>query len=292
MSEMSQGTLFDSGELTPTESRSSAEDSPANLTALQENVRRLLTTVTCGANSNGSFAKLTPDGCWAKMYMGYCQVRTDNSLEEFSGTWPRWGTVLDGLATELSTLEQTTDEREYSLLPTPTVMDASMQTKGKAGAHGHHSIQLTHLANSGALLHEDPIAEQDRLRSLGMLSKAERKEMWATPNAADCRGTTGGGQGRSLRTDVKMRLSTPTASDAYGVRSQRFQKNTVPTTAEFVRMWPTPNAQDGKNSTLPPSQIDRDIVIGAVMRAGATGQLNPEFVEFLMNFPKGWTALD
>jgi hypothetical protein len=30
--------------------------------------------------------------------------------------------------------------------------------------------------------------------------------------------------------------------------------------------WPTPAAQDGKNSTFPPSQIDRDTVPGAIMR--------------------------
>jgi len=31
-------------------------------------------------------------------------------------------------------------------------------------------------------------------------------------------------------------------------------------------MWPTPAAQDAKNATLPPSQIHRDTVPGAVMR--------------------------
>ncbi len=54
-------------------------------------------------------------------------------------------------------------------------------------------------------------------------------------------------------------------------------------------MWPTPAAQDAKNSTLPPSQINRDTVPGAIMREGQTGQLNPEWVEALMNFPIGWT---
>lgn len=98
-------------------------------------------------------------------------------------------------------------------------------------------------------------------------------------------------------------------------------------------MWPTPAAQDAKNATLPPSQIERDTVPGAVMRSlwptptaekgmngggmhrkmmeevvaagGMTeveknqilytthgGQLNPEWVEALMNFPIGWTDVE
>jgi len=102
-----------------------------------------------------------------------------------------------------------------------------------------------------------------------------------------------------------------------------------------VRMWPTPAAQDAKNATMPPSQINRDSVPGAVMRemrlwptptaekgmngggvhrkmfedAVASGgmsedeknqilyttyegQLNPEWVEGLMNFPPKWTEVD
>jgi hypothetical protein len=59
-----------------------------------------------------------------------------------------------------------------------------------------------------------------------------------------------------------------------------------------VKTWPTPAAQDGKNSNLPPSQIDRDTVPGAIMREVGDGQLNPEWVEALMNFPIGWTEVD
>ncbi|MFD2384961.1 hypothetical protein ACFSWD_28245 [Paenibacillus xanthanilyticus] len=57
-------------------------------------------------------------------------------------------------------------------------------------------------------------------------------------------------------------------------------------------MWPTSAAQDAKNATLPPSQATRDTVPGAVMREGATGQLNPYWVESLMNFPLGWTEVE
>ena len=85
-------------------------------------------------------------------------------------------------------------------------------------------------------------------------------------------------------------------------------------------MYPTPCAQDAKNSTPPPSQRDRDTVPGALIRrmfytpTSVSGNqngrldewggshnpyrgggqchpqyLNPEFVEWLMGFPPGWT---
>ena len=80
--------------------------------------------------------------------------------------------------------------------------------------------------------------------------------MWATPAAADSVGTTGGGQGKSLRTDVKM--------------------------------WPTPTAQDAKNNGGP-SQHKRNT---KPLNAEVGGSLNPQFVEWLMGYPAGWTSLE
>lgn len=84
-------------------------------------------------------------------------------------------------------------------------------------------------------------------------------------------------------------------------------------------LWSTPAAQDGKNSTLPPSQAVRDTLPGDIIRQmrttpcagdaygaaggrmerslrtdthGAGGQLNPDWVECLMGFPPGWTLTD
>lgn len=54
---------------------------------------------------------------------------------------------------------------------------------------------------------------------------------------------------------------------------------------------PTPTAsQEAKNSTLPPSQMKRDNLAGYLLRNGERGQLNPEWVEWLMGFPAGWTV--
>jgi DNA (cytosine-5)-methyltransferase 1 len=56
-------------------------------------------------------------------------------------------------------------------------------------------------------------------------------------------------------------------------------------------MLPTPVRQDGNNNSLPPSQADWASVPGAVMRAGYRGYLNPDFVEWMMGFERGWTDI-
>lgn len=101
---------------------------------------------------------------------------------------------------------------------------------------------------------------------------------------------------------------------------------------ETVQLWSTPTANDAKNSTLPPSQLKRCGLPGQIMRtmyqtpttgaglcggtgnyqqlkkkeqdgeitpeerrsmaAGNGGQLNPDWVEAMMGFPVGWTALE
>ena len=90
--------------------------------------------------------------------------------------------------------------------------------------------------------------------------------MWATPAAADSVGTTGGGQGKSLRTDVKM-WPTPTAAaagegqfletlvDKDGNPPKRGQRVYNPATGNHaqvtlnraVKLWPTPDTRGFTN---------------------------------------------
>lgn len=58
-------------------------------------------------------------------------------------------------------------------------------------------------------------------------------------------------------------------------------------------LWPTPTVDDADNSTLPPSQRERDNLPGALLKNGEAsgGQLNPDWVEALMGWPPSWTSL-
>jgi len=59
-------------------------------------------------------------------------------------------------------------------------------------------------------------------------------------------------------------LPTPTAAD--GERSSEEYPGGNPTLLGSAKRWPTPTAQDGKNSKLPPSQRERDTLPGAMIR--------------------------
>jgi len=73
--------------------------------------------------------------------------------------------------------------------------------------------------------------------------------------------------------------------------------------SSFVKMFPTPTAKDGKSGDCPserrrntPSLVSAVKMFptpGATLEtAVGSGQLNPDWVELLMGWPKGWTALD
>ncbi|AJK27714.1 hypothetical protein DIVA_50 [Paenibacillus phage Diva] len=137
-------------------------------------------------------------------------------------------------------------------------------------------------------------------------TEGTESSFWGTPSASDAVGSHGGGQGKSLRTDIanwkKGLWATPTASETTakekieltetGRRKCLNGSSHSVDLATMVKMWPTPAAQDAKNCTLPPSQISRDTVPGAMLRDGQKGQLNPDWVECLMGFPIGWTDIN
>lgn len=64
-------------------------------------------------------------------------------LDEFSGTWPRWGLMLDGECLELQPLASSTDESESGLLPTPSGVNAGKNnTMGRVDEWGGSSNPL------------------------------------------------------------------------------------------------------------------------------------------------------
>ena len=73
----------------------------------------------------------------------------------------------------------------------------------------------------------------------------------------------------------------------------------------YVKLWPTPRANEGKDvlQSVPPSRQKEpgkcNLTEAVAMEMLATpcaiqigGQLNPAWVEALMGFPVGWTALE
>ena len=105
-------------------------------------------------------------------------------------------------------------------------------------------------------------------------------------------------------------LPTPT-TDSVSERTKKYKQGGTPLTMAVRQMYPTPNATN--INTPQPERVEQVNSGGFILRKknkphmtyGARlqdvihhldkkpgGTLNPEFVEFLMGYPKGWTDLE
>jgi hypothetical protein len=124
-----------------------------------------------GQNTSGSFAFYDPASCSWRTYQG----SLFGGLEPFSETWPRAGTMQNGIVFQQPPLVPHTSVGGFSSWPTPTAMDSTLTAIGRRSTKGRHALQLAHLASSGAINSPDPIAAH---------GKALRKR-WPTPAARD-----------------------------------------------------------------------------------------------------------
>ena len=223
----------------------------------------------------GSFAKWNRSSCsWRTR-----QCSLLGGLVEFSETWPRWGTMRNGVCWERTILVPPTSEIGFGfseLLPTPLASTATHGGPNQRDSSGRPGLQMAAM-------------------------------MW--PNPLSSEGSGGGNAGYALAAiNGEKRKSGAT-------RSLKLR--------DVVLAFPTPTVNDVKNSSLPPSQINRDSLIGDVMRNWPTpragnpgsrpngkggkilaeevkkkeenmipgGQLNPDWVEWLMGWPLAWTDL-
>jgi len=129
---------------------------------------------------------------------------------------------------------------------------------------------------------------------------------WPTPTCADAytdklkssQQKEGSMHSVNLSQAVSMKWTTPTVSGDYNAKGASAtsgdglatQVRAEAATEAGSGPWATPAAQDGKNSTLPPSQGVRDTLPGNVIASGAVGVLNPDWEECLMCWPVGWTS--
>lgn len=95
----------------------------------------------------------------------------------------------------------------------------------------------------------------------------------------------GNWRGLSLPNVVRM-FPTPLASDS--VKTNLVHQGGNPTLLGAVRMFPTVTVQDSKNNAGR-SQNNRNTL---PLNAVAGGKLNPQWVEWLMGWPIGWTDLE
>lgn len=191
--------------------------------------------------------------------------------ELFSGTWPRSGRMRNGIAYQRAPLVPLTSViASGSLLPTPRA--DGMDSMG-SGKHSKDSLIIQ------SRTWPTPTAVEGRRGNkpsrpwdTGIpLAQAVANAMWPTPRAAD-------GMVNSLKfppRPARGRLEDAVAN----------------------AIWRTPNASDAtkwSNQSLAERQAKgQQIRLNTQVSpdGGAGGQLNPPWVEWLMGFPTGWTAL-
>ena len=253
------------------ESISSAADSPARTSATPESApESVASAAACGANTHASFASYDrATSSWKTS-----QLCLDGEWSEFSETWPHAGTMRNGKAYEQAMLAPRTEENEFGLLPTPLSTDGEKDSPNRADSSGRYGL-------TGAALR------------------------WPTPHGF---GTDGHGSELSVAVGVaegisasersakKIRWPTPTVQDAKNdAGPSQFERNSFPLNAA-VKIWPTPRSpkygHDLAKYKREPSRKNPTDLETALVLTGEIGSLNPTWVEWLMGYPLGWTALE
>ena len=94
-----------------------------------------------GVNLPESFAKYDHVSCLWKTH----QTLLFGDLEEFSQTWPRWGTMQDGACFHLPILEHATSEKGCGYLPTPSASGPGGSWNGKKWKRLNESEKLNRM---------------------------------------------------------------------------------------------------------------------------------------------------
>ena len=129
----------------------------------------------------------------------------------------------------------------------------------------------------------------------GLMTVVKRREGWPTPNAADAKfGFANNRSGRQQMLTTAVRdvvFPTPTAKDANGP----WHTTHSPSLNVVVTAFPTPRALSLCGGSGAYQQIKGNPNLTDEEKRGLTsthGQLNPDWEEWLMAWPVGWTDLE
>lgn len=221
-----------------------------------------------GLNTRVSFAKYDHATCSWKTPQCFAL----EGLDEFSETWPRWGMMLHGACYQLKAWEPGISATEYGLLPTPTVNG----NNNRAG--------ISPKAGDG-------------------LNTAVRKmEKWPTPCAVGdlhyrlC----GDSQASKSLAACVLTYPTPQSRDATGCSPNEKPRDKLCFAIERgktkTHTYPTPNIDSmcGGSGSYAQIMANPDLSDDEKrsMISGNGGRLNPDWVEWLMFMPVGWTDIE
>lgn len=192
-----------------------------------------------------SFARLEPSGSFLRTSAGYCQQTLDGSLERYSGSWPKAGSMRSGSCYERPTWERRTSGSASSSWPTPDANTATY-SNGKRGQNIREA-STNWPTPFGFQAGNGPDGNE--------FSTAVRK--WASPNAHDARRPQDdhSTQGANLQREAD-RWPSPRSEDSESCGNRPNAKDSL---TGATKNWPTPAANPqapNKNSnSLGPSSL-------------------------------------
>jgi hypothetical protein len=187
-------------------------------------------------------------------------------LAEFSETWPRWGSMLDGECSALTTSAPLTSGIESGSWPTPTRRDYRSESCSQEYADKRNG-ESRGKTLPWAVRWQTPVADDAVNRTAGKLnSRGEPKlsaqvKMWPTPHGFSKDGRSNGPSGNELGRAVNRSI------------------------------WPTPRSSPNENRQTKRTPSQEAGEHGLSLAAEVGGSLNPAWVEWLMGWPIGWTDL-
>jgi hypothetical protein len=172
-------------------------------------------------------------------------------LDQFSETWPQWGLMRDGECWELMTLMPHIEENEFGFWATPTTMD-SLPPKSAEALH-----------------REATVTRPGRSKPANLRDQVSNQHMWPTPLATDGSKCPSGSLARAVNPALRATFRNK----------------------EEGRNWPTPAARDYRHPNAKSYAERGGGSKGEQLPNAVGGTLNPDWVEWLMGWPIGWTDL-
>ena len=288
---------------------SSQQDTPASHSVLPGSAEAQKMTDISGRTYFPLFKEKDPLGAFSKMFMGMSLWASTRCYL----TWKGKATPQGRSLFQLVPLTRLTDETEYGsseeMWATPNTMDHLPQRSKEA---------LKKQATTTRKGRSKPanLREQVDPETVQAWKKAQEPTMWATPTASSgeppkkTEGWTWTGlywindKGEKKQTRLKDQVAmwpTPracTAMAAENIHNRVNDKNPNLETVVARTMWPTPTARDYKDSgeNLDLYRNERqNTQLGVVAKRSEpkkSGSLNPQWVEWLMGYPEGWTDLE
>jgi hypothetical protein len=239
-----------------------------------------------GLNSNALLARYDHISCSWKT--AQCSLFAD--LEQSLETWPRSGSMLNGVCYQRPMLELHTSAIAsgfwpFGMVPTPCAA-AEAPNRGSNKKNGPKSLIEFAQSNIPAEPQMWPTPtvcgnyNRPGVSATSGMGLASAVKLWPTPTATEGMG------GGSAKSGMKAINRVKRPSGCHRTLALR----------DAVKIWPTPTASASKGSS--PATLTRksgksrinDRLDHSVM-ASDGGQLNPTWVEWLMGWPLGWTDL-